>query len=773
MKGILTGKHYNRCKQVHVVVALAMKVLHFNSFLEQCEETTNEKKLSVNEIAEMLEDENSYHMNTEDLQKNLQDTLDEYSSYTRETMNGTHGYTAKFALMYVSFIEWFQLFEHSIRTSDIDLYIYSAFKMCSLFFTFNHQNYARWLSRNLDDLMNIETTHPGLKEEFSSGALSIRRTKKNFCRSAVDLTLEQTINANAANKLTGISAFTNSLDARQKWSETHTIRTAVISELIKFLGLDTLNENEGEYKNKIFKDRLVKFTQEIGQNINPFNSDLNREKLFNLSSGKAASSETAEFLLKVDTNGFEQMETFIKECQVDKNRFERPIRKNVIRNFSNETSKNKHSSVKNITDVKAERNILGQALCLALKKEIDLASVLSHPLTAVPHSLAHFDGTMLSLNQKAELTTVLVSKLNLSNSSNQSKFDVDLIDGLYLLNSLREVPVKYGQLANMVLQIVCSTSAREIHLIFHKNYSPSPADVYMKKYKELFENSTVNFKIKGPNQARSTSLKNCLTSIDFRNELVKFFVDHWSKDAMCVDILNEKRVYLSFGKSCYLFSNQYEKGKILASFENNHFEIESKIIFHLSKIRESNIRVKIENPDTILVYLLYHIKGWPKKEVWIETGDTSKNTLRQINVRQIFAQLNSNLIEALPAWYVFTGCAYEPSFYGKGKKTCLRILEKSIQFQEAFGKFGTMVGEDEEKIIEQFTCQLYGSKDNDVNLARVNIFLKGYGSADVIDFKKNGKTRCSFAFYLCYIVLICTSEIYNYTRCGLQKDASV
>ena len=42
---------------------------------------------------------------------------------------------------------------------------------------------------------------------LAGGALSIRRTNKDFSRVAVDLTLEQTINADVTSRLTGIAAF--------------------------------------------------------------------------------------------------------------------------------------------------------------------------------------------------------------------------------------------------------------------------------------------------------------------------------------------------------------------------------------------------------------------------------------------------------------------------------------------------------------------------------------------------------------------------------------
>lgn len=51
--------------------------------------------------------------------------------------------------------------------------------------------------------MVMETTHPGITEDFDDGILSIRRTNKPFSSSAIDLTLEPTQNKDAANSSTG------------------------------------------------------------------------------------------------------------------------------------------------------------------------------------------------------------------------------------------------------------------------------------------------------------------------------------------------------------------------------------------------------------------------------------------------------------------------------------------------------------------------------------------------------------------------------------------
>lgn len=740
VRGLIGGTHFNRCKRIHPIAALSLRILHFERFLEEYCTYSHETKLDLNEIIDILDRDTKRPDATEITLFELKDILEQYEAYTKRTMNGEHGFTAKYVMSYVRFVEFYQLFERAIRTSDLDLYIYSAQSMCALFFISNHHNYSRWLTRNLDELININKTHPTLRAEFEEGALSVRRTPKNFCRSPIDLTLEQTINANSANKLTGIAAFTNSLSARQRWSETHTVRMAIITELMEFLGLNKSTEGtETEYRSKLFKKQVKLFLEEVKKNMDPFSDDLNPSKLFNLSSGKAASAETTEFLLNFEQNGIKQMKMFINECKVDSKRFDRPLKKNVLRNFSTELYKNKNSTIK-IDQTKAERNILGQVLCLAMKQEIDLLTLFSYPLTTVPHSLAHFDGSMIS-SPKGELTTILMSKNESLQSDCSINSDVDIVDGFYLLSTFRDSPARYGNFAKFVFENICKTNAQEVHILFDRKERPSPRDVELNKRKELFDNGPLNFTIRGPHQERGQSLAKCLMSNSFREELVQFLIRSWSTDDIN-NILNGKRVFLSFGSKCYLYSDKHEKGKEVSGLSNDHIDLSSKMILHMNKVFEKNIRVRTANPDSVLVHLLYHMQYWSQdREIVIESGDANKNTTQRINVRKIFKTMTPVMINALPSWYAFTGSMYEPSFYGKGKKTSMKLLEKNVRAQNVFASIGngSTLKDEDITVLEEYTCSLYGQKTSDVNKARLQIFQKGY--ENVTDLSKKGSIR--------------------------------
>ena len=106
-------------------------------------------------------------------------------------------------MSYVRIIDLYHIFSRAVRTGDYLLYIFILPQFMSLFFVFNHQNYARWLVHFHNNLLRMEDTHPGITEEFQRGLLSIRRTEKPFSRVPIDITLEQTMNGDAANSASG------------------------------------------------------------------------------------------------------------------------------------------------------------------------------------------------------------------------------------------------------------------------------------------------------------------------------------------------------------------------------------------------------------------------------------------------------------------------------------------------------------------------------------------------------------------------------------------
>ena len=75
----------------------------------------------------------------------------------------------------------------------------------------NHLNYARWLVKYYDSLIKLLDTHPEVYSEFQNRWFGIKRTAKSFSGTPIDLTLEQTINADDSSQRFGITSMTDSI----------------------------------------------------------------------------------------------------------------------------------------------------------------------------------------------------------------------------------------------------------------------------------------------------------------------------------------------------------------------------------------------------------------------------------------------------------------------------------------------------------------------------------------------------------------------------------
>ena len=138
--------------------------------------------------------------------------------------------------------------------------------------------------------------------DFQNGWFGIKQTAKFFASFPIDLTLDQTIKADASSQLFGITSMTNSISARQRWAESHIFRTTIISSLLDMLDLKK-NEDVSQYlrhgvmvqDNKL----LHKVIDLLCAIMNPFDP-AGKERLFNIATGKATSADTEKFLLSVN-----------------------------------------------------------------------------------------------------------------------------------------------------------------------------------------------------------------------------------------------------------------------------------------------------------------------------------------------------------------------------------------------------------------------------------------------------------------------------------------
>lgn len=147
---------------------------------------------------------------------------------------------------------------------------------------------------------------------------------------------------------------------------------------------------------------------------------------------------------------------FIKECQEDSTRFERPIKKiKKKKNFASDATNTKvgtkHQTIK---EVCCTRDLFGRLLYLGVTLNLDLKPILSHPMTLVPFSLCHITGAMNKTEKSA-----LMRRLEERVPVNKEPLDKNtyIIDTMFF-RTLPELPSTFGGLAKVVLQHACSFS---------------------------------------------------------------------------------------------------------------------------------------------------------------------------------------------------------------------------------------------------------------------------------------------------------------------------
>ena len=179
------------------MLSVALQILHFQRFLAEHDIDINDFR---DELAYLKSHPTGLNESVQ-LSNSFALLFDEYSDFCASTQAGQHGKPAQFFIQFVDLISIYHRFSRSIRCGNIDLYIDSISEMTDLFFVMNQPNYARWSTAYLSNLVALRTENSPLVADFVRGDFGVKRTSHTLARSPVDLTLEQTINADAGNTL--------------------------------------------------------------------------------------------------------------------------------------------------------------------------------------------------------------------------------------------------------------------------------------------------------------------------------------------------------------------------------------------------------------------------------------------------------------------------------------------------------------------------------------------------------------------------------------------
>ena len=254
-------------------------------------------------------------------------------------------------------------------------YLYIVFQTRKFFFGFNHINYARWLTRYYDSLLKLQETHPNLYPEFKDGLFFIKKTNTSFSGISTDLTLEQTIGADAVCQRIGISAMSNLISARQRWAQSHYIRTSEILHLSESLSI-----TKKEYFTEELKPYNIKNTQRLLKRFCPLlkiiwiRLNSTEKKCTILLQEQQQTEKQLNFFCFSRNRYISKIKICIRIYKKDPANIEKPIKKQRVITFATQLKK------KWILTIMLD--LFGSILVLSSQKKVDMIQVLRYLLTS-------------------------------------------------------------------------------------------------------------------------------------------------------------------------------------------------------------------------------------------------------------------------------------------------------------------------------------------------------------------------------------------------------
>ena len=281
-------------------------------------------------------------------------------------------------------------------------------------FSMNKINYARYGTYYVEQLRNLEETHPGAKEELERNGISECRNNFNI-RQSIDGAGETTFMKDAK-IVGGIKNFTTQDSTYEKWVLSRAGQAEYKSELLRIAGM---SKDSQEPRKCLRQSEIVKSEQAVRKImdvlehtfINPFSDDIEKDKLYNLASGCPISDDAAECMLSYEKRGKGMMEEFRTRIngshETNKKLFD-PIKKSKWIGFSTNSIKSTVKINGKIRDVIVQRDILGTLVACSHEgnSPVDLNKALSYPLAPVSLPLASADGAKRKTN-KSKLYDVI------------------------------------------------------------------------------------------------------------------------------------------------------------------------------------------------------------------------------------------------------------------------------------------------------------------------------------------------------------------------------
>ena len=193
-------KPYERAVHCHTILLEGLERILLEQFLDHKGEDTVFASLPdeiKDKINNLIQCPSKYMMEEVMSAKGYIAYIRKYFGFKQKVRDGELGKTAQFWMPYKDHIWLVPSLIRAVKNNDFKLYANCLHLMADLFFSFDRQNYARYLTFFVVFVANLDESHPGAAEFLQRDAMSVAMSCIPGNRCAVDKTLEETFRRHA------------------------------------------------------------------------------------------------------------------------------------------------------------------------------------------------------------------------------------------------------------------------------------------------------------------------------------------------------------------------------------------------------------------------------------------------------------------------------------------------------------------------------------------------------------------------------------------------
>ena len=710
INSVMAGKNYECGLVCHKAVVEYLERSMYQKFLKEDNAVSVEVMSAITKLQEWPSGQTLANAMAND---DVSSHIDAYLDFRHHLSKGEHGCTAQLWVTYANNVWLVLQLIAAVKRNDYDTYLICTKAMPDIFFAFDMQNYAPFLTFESEFLSNLDNTHPGAEQLLRNGAIGAARSYTPGNRTQFDKTGEETImrhskaSSGPGTAAAGLTGITGNPEAYQRHIITTHERVSYAEAAYRMADMQHDEEKNGKHKD--LRPSQVKRSEDLVTAVgaafdgfaNPFN--IQDDRLICLSSGAPAGEEITTSLLNAEKKGKEQKEMFIQKRLLAKHvPFFDPIKRNNFKTMATKAaSKKVTSSASKVVQYKATSSLVFQLFVKSqmLGVEISTAELMTYPLTVTPCAIATTDGFFAKTNKAAGMNKMI---------SEEDDVDLPPVETTAVISDgnatfyMKQVPARMGQIAQKILQSVPSGAETIFSIDSYHDDSIKTAERQRRGCGEKFV-------IQGEQTKRPHDWKGFLSNDENKQQLIHILSKSWSSDANASRLQNQPVILIENGIATQLSSvdGKTTTAIRIPELDSTQEETDTRIMLYIQYAQDtgrSYARVRANDSD--IFFILLHYAKQLTITVILDTGT------RLINISDITEEFTQEWCTALLGLHAYTGCDSTSAFKGRGKIKPLKALQGAPKFVPVLAKLGDEWEVSDESLdgLEEFCCLLYGHK---------------------------------------------------------------